>query len=687
MELKSLKGIGVKTQDLFSRLDIYSVEDLLNFYPRDYDVYEKPALISECELDSPRPVYAIFGMIASSPSFFNKGKLSIITITVRDQVGNGIKLSWYNMPYLRSKLKMGSKFIFRGRVVRKGSSLNMEQASIFTPAEYQEKMGCMQPIYRLTHGLSNNAVIKAMKQALEIKETNLEKEYLPDWIRQSLQLAEHNFAISNIHFPRNKDDYIKARERLSFEEFFIFVLSMRLMKLTNERRPNKLVVKPDKRTDEFLKKLPFKLTKAQLSAWQEVRSNMYGPNLMSRLVQGDVGSGKTMIAVLALMDTVLNGYQGAIMVPTEVLAKQHYQSFTKYWEMAAIDTKIQLLVGSMTAKQKREAYADIESGETKLIIGTHALIQEAVKYKNLALVITDEQHRFGVNQRKSLSEKGEDPHILVMSATPIPRTLAIIVYGDLDISIIDELPAERLPIKNAIIDPSMRPNSYRFIEKQVRSGHQAYVICPMVEENEEIKACDVITYSKELKEKMPSDIRIEYLHGKMKASEKNDIMERFAQGQIDVLVSTTVIEVGVNVPNASVMMIENANRFGLAQLHQLRGRVGRGNAQSFCIFVSDVSKGQKRERLDILTKTNDGFKIAEEDLKLRGPGDFFGIRQSGDLDFGLADIYTDAGMLKKASDMAGLLLEKDPLLEGEENSYLKDKVDKYTLDALKNINL
>ena len=392
------------------------------------------------------------------------------------------------------------------------------------------------------------------------------------------------------------------------------------------------------------------------------------------------------MALTGLLDIAFQGYQGALMAPTEVLARQHYESFVKGFEKAGLDIRVELLVGSMTAKQKKEAYARIADGTAGIIVGTHALIQEKVEYKELALVITDEQHRFGVNQRRDFSQKGKSPHILVMSATPIPRTLAIILYGDLDISIIDEMPANRLPIKNCVVDESYRLKAYAFIHNQVASGRQCYVICPMVEDSEAVEAENVVDYTAMLKKELP-DIRIEYLHGKMRPSLKNEVMERFAAHETDVLVSTTVIEVGVNVPNSTVMMVENSERFGLAQLHQLRGRVGRGEYQSYCIFVTGNKSEKIRKRLEILNKSNDGFKIAEEDLRLRGPGDFFGVRQSGDFDFGIADVFTDAKTLKEASDAAKDMLKKDPELKLENNVYLKQKVAEYTIKCLEKINL
>jgi ATP-dependent DNA helicase RecG len=406
--------------------------------------------------------------------------------------------------------------------------------------------------------------------------------------------------------------------------------------------------------------------------WKEIKDDMASEYAMNRLIQGDVGSGKTILAVLALLMAVKNGYQASIMVPTEVLAKQHYRSFCSM--LAEFDVSVCLLVGSMTAKEKNEAYDRIREHKVDIIVGTHALIQEKVVYNNLALVITDEQHRFGVKQREKLMTKGSSPHVLVMSATPIPRTLAIILYGDLDISIVDELPARRLPIKNCVVNTSYRPTAYRFIESQVAQGRQAYVICPMVEESEMIEAENVIDYAEQLKEAIPSNISVEYLHGKMKPKEKNSIMERFADGNIQVLVSTTVVEVGVNVPNATVMMVENSERFGLAQLHQLRGRVGRGEHQSYCIFVCGTGSREAKDRLEILNKSNDGFYIAEEDLKLRGPGDLFGIRQSGDLDFKIGNIYTDAAILKLAASAAKSLGEDEAEKIFTDNPHLEERI-------------
>ena len=535
--------------------------------------------------------------------------------------------------------------------MRRKDGLILEHPEIFYPADsYQQKMGTLQPQYPLTAGLSNNLTVKAVRQAVE--QLNLTTDRLPEELRMKYELAEYNYAIRGIHFPEDKEVYCRARERLVFEEFLEFILSIRKLKENNERMKNDFDIMPRKETDRLLRSLPYELTGAQMRVWKEIMQDMQGEYVMSRLVQGDVGSGKTIVAALALLTVVMNGYQGAMMAPTEVLAKQHFESLTELFDTCHISIKTELLTGSMKAKEKREAYARIASGESQIILGTHALIQDKVDYHNLALVVTDEQHRFGVRQREIFAEKGTNPHILVMSATPIPRTLAIILYGDLDISIIDELPSNRLPIKNCVVDTGYRDTAYRFIKNQIIEGRQCYIVCPMVEESEHLEVENVTDYAVMLQHELGNTVKVDYLHGKMKQSEKDEIMNRFASNEIQVLVSTTVIEVGINVPNATVMMVENAERFGLAQLHQLRGRVGRGKYQSYCIFMSGSKSKDTKKRLEILNNTNDGFKIASEDLKLRGPGDLFGIRQSGLMDFKLGDIYQDAKLLQYASEAA-----------------------------------
>lgn len=678
--IETLKGIGEKTAKLFEKVGIRTIDDLLHYYPKGYDTYGEPKAIGELSEDE---TGAVEGFLKSGATGVHINGLSIVQATISDMTGK-LRLVWYHMPYLKNTLRPDSHFIFRGRVIRKKNGLTMEQPQMFKPEAYEELLSSMRPVYAQTKGLGNKTITSAVEQALAIR--TLERDYLPASLRISNELAEYNFAIEHIHFPANEEDLRFARKRLVYDEFFFFLLAVRHLKEKRQNIRSPFHVEKQEECRRLLKDLPYRLTNAQLRTLEEVLGDLKSGSVMNRLIQGDVGSGKTIIAVLALLAVCENGYQGALMVPTEVLARQHYESVAELFAAHGVEKKVILITGSMTAKEKRLAYEKVASHEADIIIGTHALIQEKVVYDNLALVITDEQHRFGVAQREMFGNKGQMPHVLVMSATPIPRTLAIILYGDLDISVIDELPANRLPIKNCVVDKSYRPRAYRFIENEVKNGRQAYVICPMVEESEMIEAENVLDYTKILRENLPG-IRVEYLHGKMKGKEKNKIMEEFAAGNIQVLVSTTVIEVGVNVPNATVMMIENAERFGLAQLHQLRGRVGRGDKQSYCIMVNASGNKEKNRRLEVLNKSNDGFYIASEDLKLRGPGDLFGIRQSGDLEFQLADIYTDAVTLKKVSEDVNRLLARDENLEEEENRELKKRLDRFMEEKYEKLNL
>ena len=681
-QLRELKGVGEKTEKLFQKIGITTTDDLLHYYPRNYDAYEEPEEIGSLKENT---VAAIRATITTGVYVNKIRNLQVISITVADTTGR-LAVAWFNAPYLKNTLKKGSCFILRGKVSRKKGRLEMEHPEIFTPAAYEEVLHSMQPIYGLTAGLTNKLIIKLMHQILE--EQNLQTEFLPDEIKEYYHLADDNYALSAIHFPANMQELLVARKRLVFDEFLLFILAVQILKGKTEEAPNAFPMKPVWTTEQIMENLPYKLTRAQLNAWHEIERDLCSHTLMSRLVQGDVGSGKTILSFLAMVLTVENGYQAALMVPTEVLANQHFEAFTKLMEEQGITScHPVLLTGSTTLKEKRRIYGEIASGEANVIIGTHALIQEKVVYENLGLVITDEQHCFGVKQREALTTRGNAPHVLVMSATPIPRTLAIIVYGDLDISIIDELPAMRLPIKNCVVGTSYRPKAYSFIEKQIRQGRQAYIICPMVEESEGADGENVTDYTQRIREIFPSDITIGMLHGKMKPKEKNQIMEQFASGEIQVLVSTTVVEVGVNVPNATVMMVENAERFGLAQLHQLRGRVGRGEYQSYCIFMQGNEQEETSKRLEILNKSNDGFFIAGEDLKLRGPGDLFGIRQSGQLEFRIGDIYQDADVLKAASDAAGGILELDRELTLPQNEMLRERLNSYMKYDLENLGL
>ena len=642
-----IKGIGEKLEKTFQRIGIYTVGDLIRYYPRAYDIYEEPVLISELQEGI---VQTISGAIVGKVSVSSNRQKPVTTVQIRDLSGT-IKAVWFRMPFLRSALSARGPITLRGRIVRKKGYLLMEHPEIFYPPEkYEEKRGTLMPVYPLTSGLTNNQVTKFMRQALG--ELSLTEETLSEKIRKKYHLAEYNYAVRGIHFPEDKEVYYHARNRLVFEEFLRFILHLRALRSETNVILNSYPIEDFTESEQLINCLPYELTAAQRKVWGEIKSDLGGETCMSRLIQGDVGCGKTILAILALTAAVNSGYQGALMVPTEVLARQHYTSVTELFEKYDMSYKVLLLTGSMTAKEKRIAYERIESGEAKIIIGTHALIQEKVVYKCLGLVITDEQHRFGVRQREMLVHKGASPHVLVMSATPIPRTLAIILYGDLDISVIDELPANRLPIKNCVVDTDWRPNAYRFIKKQIAAGHQCYIICPMVEESSGLDAENVMDYAEELRGIFGPSFRIAYLHGRMKQEEKDRIMESFMKGEIHILVSTTVIEVGINVPNATVMMIENAERFGLAQLHQLRGRVGRGKDQSYCIFMTGPGGVEKKKRLEILNRSNDGFEIASEDLRQRGPGDLFGIRQSGLLDFRLGDVYQDALILQQAAEAA-----------------------------------
>ena len=689
MKIVEVKGIGEKTEKLFHKMGIYTTEDLMEFYPRDYDMYNVPTTVRELDNEG---VAAFLCVIASSPVVRQVRKLSILIVNAKDKNGDSITLKWYNMPFLKGKFRIGMHFVFRGKVVKNifygqdknDGEITLEQPEIFGLEDYEKKQGALSPIYRLTEGLSNKIVIKSVKQVLE--NSFCADEFMPKEIREKYKLMSYEDAVKKIHFPTDFQEMEKARKRLAFNEFFLFIMALRCFKEEEELVLNEYKIPASEQTNQFIKKLPYTLTDAQKKVVEEMRQDFSGKKVMNRLIQGDVGSGKTIVALIGLLDTAFAGFQGALMAPTEVLAVQHYEGISRMMEEYQIPIRVELLTGAMTAKEKRQAYERIEVGLSKIIIGTHAMIQDRVVYKNLAFVITDEQHRFGVKQREKLSEKGMHPHIMVMSATPIPRTLAIILYGDLDVSVIDELPKGRIPIKNCVVGREYRPNAWKFMTDEVHKGRQCYVICPMVEESENLEAVDVVSYTNTLREHLPSEITVDYLHGKMRAAAKNDVMDRFSRNEIQILVSTTVIEVGVNVPNATVMMVENAERFGLASLHQLRGRVGRGELQSYCIFVSTSGKRETKERLEILNRSNNGFEIADWDLKLRGPGDFFGIRQSGDMDFKIGDIYSDAPTLKEAADAVSYIKEHKDKINLEELWMLENRLEKYIAGEFK-INL
>ena len=625
--ITAIKGIGAKTALLLNKLGIYTKGDILKYFPRNYDKYDKIIPISMVKSGMTAIISA---MPVSFPMLKQMGKKSILICEVSDGSGK-IELNWFNMPFMKSKLAKGVHMIYRGKVVRKGKFISMVQPEVLTETEYRRKTEVLQPIYHLTKGVTSNLLRKSLNEVLA--EVTSSIDYLPKNIRDENSLISLKDALQEIHFPKSYNTLVDARRRLVFDEFFLFALSIDRLKFGREKSPSPYIVNDDSTVVDFISSLPFSLTNAQQKVWEEVKADLMSGGRMNRLVQGDVGSGKTVIAMLSCLLMAKNGYQSSVMVPTEVLARQHYDSFSTALEKYGV--RIVLLTGSVKGRERKETLSKIEKHEADIIIGTHALIQEKVVYDKLVLVITDEQHRFGVKQRERLADKGEEPHTMVMSATPIPRTLAVILYGDLDISIVNELPADRLPIKNCVVDEDYRMTAYKFILDEVKKGHQAYIICPMIEKSEDNDE-----------------------HGKMKNEEKNHIMDEFAACRIDILVSTTVVEVGVNVPNATVMMIENADRFGLASLHQLRGRIGRGGAQSYCIFMSGNTSKEAMERLNILNTSNDGFKIAEEDMKLRGPGDVFGIRQSGDMAFNIGDIIGDADILKLTAETVKCMSDK-----------------------------
>ena len=680
-QIRELKGVGEKTETLFQNLGVYTVRDILLHFPREYHKFEQPKSVDEI---SEGTVIAVLGRIKKTPLVRRNGRIAVTSTQIegREKI---LSLIWFRMPYLKNTLKPGMQYVFYGIVKKRKNQLIMEQPKIYTITQYQELSDSLQPVYVLTKGLTNNLVRKMEKQALE--SICLLDDFLPEKLRKIHDFCEYGQAVRQMHFPDSAYALKNARNRLAYQDFFEFILMMQMSKEQRVTAKNQFTFEENGIVEQIISKLPYPLTGAQKRTIDCIHNEMRGDYVMQRLIQGDVGSGKTIVAFLAMIDAASNGYQSAIMAPTEVLARQHYENFTQMCLDYDLDFPVILLTGSMTAKQKREAYARLENEKNALIIGTHALIQEKADFSNLSLVITDEQHRFGVKQRESFSDKGRKPHILVMSATPIPRTLAIIIYGDMDISVINEVPAKRLPIKNCVVGTAFRPKAYSFIEEQVRAGHQAYVICPLVEETENSEGENVTDYANVLKAALPKDITVDVLNGRMKSKAKDEVMQRFANNESQVLVSTTVVEVGVNVPNATVMMIENADRFGLAQLHQLRGRVGRGDAQSYCIFINSSNSKKSKKRLEILNKSNDGFYIASEDLKLRGPGDFFGIRQSGDLAFALADVYQDSDVLKEASEMVDEVLEADPALCTPENRILKKKMDEFAKEQLKRMNL
>ena len=649
ISVKNMKGVGAKTAEYLDKLGIGTIRQLLKHYPIRYLEYKPPTKIAEVNRDEEIVIKAT---ISKNISLTGSNK-KIATTKLTDYI-DVIDVIWYNSPYLRATLKQGESYVFVGRFSKR-SKKTLEHPIVYTIEEYEKKIGGFKPVYALTAGINNNAMEKLIKLSFDYIDDKDFEEYLPQSILEKFLLESRRLAIRNIHSPKNKSKLFEAKKRLAFDDFFRFLYGMNLLKNKRLRIKSKNIISNEVRYVEEIKAvLPFNLTKSQENVIEEILNDMSSGIVTNRLVQGDVGSGKTIVALICLYLAVKSGFQGVVMVPTEVLAKQHFKSMSEILNKLENPPQIGILTGSMTKKEHLIVYEKIEKGEIDIVIGTHALLVENVKFKKLGLVVTDEQHRFGVRQRSTLSDKGEDVHVLVMSATPIPRTLAIILYGDLDISTIETKPVGRLPIKNAVITEEDREKAYKHILLEIKKGHQSYIICPMVEESENIEAENVLDYGKKIADKFSQNCKVEVLHGRMHQKEKDDIMSRYLNKEIDILVSTTVIEVGVDVPNATVIMIENAERFGLATLHQLRGRVGRSELQSYAIFVRTSNSNIAKKRLEIIGNSNDGFYIASRDLVLRGPGELFGLAQSGELDFGIADIYNDNDifdMAKKAVDM------------------------------------
>ena len=654
-DVRYIKGIGEAKAKALGKLGIFTLGDLIGWFPRRYEDRRETRPISSL---IPGETACVAAMIASEPkvSHIRKG-MDLVKVRAVDDTG-ALDVTFFNQSWLKNQLRVGETYIFYGRA--EGSLLRKTMAGpVVEPEGRREFTGRIVPVYPLTAGVSQLLLSRAIRQGLD-ECADILPDCLPDSVRQTHGLCRVNYAYENIHFPESPEALDIARRRQAFEELFFFAIGLKLLRSRRET----VSVEPFRPVDmaPFYDALPFILTGAQRRCVDEAIADMTAGKPMNRLCQGDVGSGKTMVAAACVYFCVKNGRQAALMAPTELLAEQHYRGLAPLLEQLGL--RCALLTGSTPAKTKRSVTAQLASGELDFAIGTHALISGGVAYANLGLVVTDQQHRFGVAQRTALAEKGEHPHTLVMSATPIPRTLALILYGDLDVSVIDQLPPGRKPIETYAVTSAYYPRLYAFIRKQVEAGRQVYIVCPMVSENDDLpdERKAVTEYAQKLQSEIFPDLRVAYVHGKMKSREKDTVMSAFAAGETNILVSTTVIEVGVDVPNASLMVVENAERFGLSQLHQLRGRVGRGQHQSYCVLVSDNKNDETRQRLRAMTKTADGFKIAEEDLRLRGPGDFFGLRQHGLPGLRVADIGCDTRLLTEAQTAAEELLAHDPSL-------------------------
>ena len=667
-DIKYIKGVGPNRAVLLNKLGIFTLKDLIEYYPRDYEDRSKPKKIIEL-VDGEIALVKATVQTRLVEARIRKG-LILYKVKVADETGF-LEITWYNQSYLKNQIKQGDTYNFFGKVSFKYNKKEMN-SPVFDLENKTKNTGKIIPIYPLTYNLSQNVIRTIMENGMKEVNGNL-KETLPEYILKENNLYDINLATKQIHFPDNFEKYDKARKRLVFEELLIMQLALLNLKKSYTTEEKGIQFSKDVKMSELIDELPFKLTKAQIRVLEEIDNDMESYKPMNRLLQGDVGSGKTIVSIVAAYKAVKCGYQVAIMAPTAILATQHLESFTQILEKYGINCE--LLISNITKKRKEELLTRLQNGEIDILIGTHALLEENVVFKNLGLVVTDEQHRFGVKQRSTIVAKGNNPDTLVMTATPIPRTLALILYADLDISIIDELPPNRQKIDTFAVTKHLEDRVNNFIKKQINEGRQAYIVCPLVEENEEINAQSVLELTQKYKEEIFKDYRVEYLHGKMKPKEKDEIMESFKKGEIDVLISTTVIEVGVNVPNASIMVVENAERFGLAQLHQLRGRVGRGEYKSYCILKYQGNSDIIRQRMQVMQETNDGFKISEKDLELRGSGEFFGTKQHGLPEFKIANIFEDMKMLKDIQLIAIKILKDDPDLSLEKNKLLKSAVD------------
>ncbi|EQE02193.1 ATP-dependent DNA helicase RecG [Clostridioides difficile] len=679
-DVQYVKGIGPKKADKLNKLGIFTLKDLLYYFPRQFEDRNNLKKIAQLEDGEKVTIKAV---ISSINTFSPKEGMTLTKIDVKDETGSA-KLGFFNKSYIKNTFRPGDSILVFGKVKKKFNNLELTSCELEYLTNSPKNTCRFMPVYQLTYGVTNKEIMSIIRTVLEDKELIIQ-EYMPQRIIEKYRLCSIDFAVRNIHSPSSKESLKIALYRIVFEELLILQLGLFVFK-SGRNKEDGIKFETSKDLKKIISALPFKLTKAQNRALDEIIQDMNLEKIMNRLVQGDVGSGKTVVALLALANCVLNGYQGALMAPTEILAGQHYISLTESLKDFGIN--VGLLIGSLTKKQKDTVLEQIKNNEIDILIGTHALIEDKVEFNNIGLVITDEQHRFGVMQRSKLSLKGANPDILVMTATPIPRTLALILYGDLDISIIDELPPGRQPIETIAIEKSKRDRAYNnLVRREVESGRQVYIVCPLVEESEAIEAKSAVELVEELRAEYFHDLRLGLLHGKMKSSEKDEVMRLFKNKEIDILVSTTVIEVGVNVPNATLMIIENAERFGLAQLHQLRGRVGRGSHKSYCVLIYDSKTDVCRQRMAIMEETNDGFKISEKDLEIRGPGEFFGTRQHGLPELKVANLFKHIKILKLAQQEARYILGEDNNLQLKENMALKKEIIDKFKDTLKEISL